>query len=141
MAAAVVGGALAYFFDPVMGNRRRKYAVQRTGRMLRRSVRGLSKAGRKMSGDISGRRQAIMHAGDARETLDDATLAHKVESVLFRNPHVPKGRININAEHGVVVLRGELEHSGDIRGIEQSVRGIEGVQQVRSLLHLAGDRS
>ncbi len=36
---------------------------------------------------------------------DDATLAQKVMTELFRDPHVPKGAINVNAENGVVLLR------------------------------------
>jgi osmotically-inducible protein OsmY len=112
-------------------------AVQRTDRLVRRTLGGLGKAGRKMGSNISGKRQALMHARDAHEPLDDATLAHKVESVLFRDPHVPKGRININAEHGVVVLRGEVEEPSDLRDIERSVKDIAGVHEVRSLLHLA----
>lgn len=137
LAAAAIGGALVYLFDPVMGNRRRKMAGQRTGRLLRRTFRALDKTGRKLGGDISGKRQALLHGHDAHEQLDDATLAHKVESVLFRDPHVPKGRININAEHGVVVLRGEVEQPNDLHNIERTVKDIAGVHEVRSLLHLA----
>jgi osmotically-inducible protein OsmY len=92
-----------------------------------------------MGGDIADKRQAMRHSHDAHEPLDDATLAHKVESVLFRDPHVPKGRININAEHGVVVLRGEVEQPNELRDIERTVKDIDGVQGVRSLLHVANN--
>jgi osmotically-inducible protein OsmY len=68
--------------------------------------------------------------------LDDATLAHKVETELFRDPDVPKGKININAEDGVVVLRGQVPHPEDIDKIEQKVRHIPGVHGVENLLHL-----
>jgi osmotically-inducible protein OsmY len=40
---------------------------------------------------------------------DDATLAQKVMTELFRDPHVPKDAINVNAESGVVLLCGEIE--------------------------------
>ncbi len=40
---------------------------------------------------------------------DDVTLARKVESEIFRDADVPKGQINVNAENGVIVLRGEVE--------------------------------
>ena len=137
LTAAALGGAVAYFLDPEMGNRRRKMALQRTAHLVRRSARGLGKSGTKLGGDITGKRQALMHSRDAHEPFDDATLAHKVESVLFRDPHIAKGRININAEHGVVVLRGEVEQPSDMRDIERAVKDIDGVHEVRSLLHLA----
>src|SRR5919197_60335 len=40
---------------------------------------------------------------------DDVTLARKVESEIFRDAEVPKGKINVNAERGKVVLRGEVD--------------------------------
>ncbi|HEY8694494.1 MAG TPA: BON domain-containing protein [Chloroflexota bacterium] len=140
LAAAAFGGALVYFLDPVIGNRRRKLALQRAAGALRRWTRSLGRTGRKMGDDISGKRQALIHGHDSREPMDDATLAHKVESVLFRDPQVPKGRININAEHGVVVLRGEVEQPSEMRDIERTVRDIAGVHEVRSLLHLASSQ-
>lgn len=138
LAAAVVGGCLVYFLDPIMGRRRRKQAVQRAGHVARRSLRGLGRAGRKMGADVAGKRAAMMHGRDGHEPLDDATLAHKVESILYRDPNIPKGRININAEHGVVYLRGELQRDSEMRDIENAVRHIDGVTDVRSLLHIAG---
>jgi osmotically-inducible protein OsmY len=40
---------------------------------------------------------------------DDATLARMVMTEVFRDPHVPKGAINVNVENGVGLLRGEIE--------------------------------
>ncbi len=114
LAAFAAGAALMYLLDPDLGNRRRKMTMQ-----------------------MAGRREALLHAGhNTGEPLDDATLAHKVESILFRDPDVPKGSINVNAEHGVVVLRGEVRTPDDIRDIERRVSHIEGVNEVRNLLHL-----
>ncbi len=73
-----------------------------------------------------------------REPLDDAGLAHKVESVLFRDRHVPKGEISINAELGAVFLRGQVESAELIDDLVESVRKIHGVDEVVNLLHLPG---
>jgi osmotically-inducible protein OsmY len=73
-----------------------------------------------------------------REPLDDAGLAHKVESVLFRDTHVPKGEISINAERGTVFLRGQVESPELIDELTKSVRKIVGVSEVVNLLHLPG---
>ena len=58
---------------------------------------------------------------------DDATLKDKVESELFRDEHEVKGAININAQEGVVQLR----------GVEKTEK-IQGVREVESLLHTPG---
>jgi osmotically-inducible protein OsmY len=68
----------------------------------------------------------------------DAVLAHKVESELFQAVDIESGRINVNAENGVVVLRGALERPEQIKEVEAAVRAIEGVGEVDSLLHLQG---
>ena len=43
---------------------------------------------------------------------DDATLKAKVESELFRSEHEVKGAVDVNAQEGVVQLRGELPSQG-----------------------------
>jgi osmotically-inducible protein OsmY len=73
----------------------------------------------------------------ARE-LDDVTLAHKVESVVFRDARRPKGQISINAEQGAVFLRGQVESPELIDDLEQAVRAVAGVRSVENLLHLPG---
>lgn len=72
------------------------------------------------------------------EPLDDAGLAHKVESILFRDTRVPKGRISVNAERGAVYLRGELETVELIDDVASATERISGVRQVVNLLHLSG---
>ena len=37
------------------------------------------------------------------------TLARKVESEIFRAADAPKGAVSVNAENGVVFLRGEVD--------------------------------
>src|SRR6476469_10039280 len=41
--------------------------------------------------------------------LDDATITHKVETTLFRDRSVEKGKIDVNTADGVVWLRGEAK--------------------------------
>jgi osmotically-inducible protein OsmY len=66
------------------------------------------------------------------------TITHKVESALFRRARVPKAQIDINAEEGVVFLRGVVERAEDIAHFEEVARGLGGVRGVENLLHLAG---
>jgi osmotically-inducible protein OsmY len=73
-----------------------------------------------------------------REPLDEVTLAHKVESELYRRARVPKGQISINAEDGVVFLRGVIDRQEDIERIGAAARQIAGVREVENLIHLPG---
>lgn len=69
---------------------------------------------------------------------DDATLKDKVESELFRDEHEVKGSISVNAQQGVVQLRGELPSQDLIDALVTRTRQIHGVKDVESLLHLPG---
>ena len=69
---------------------------------------------------------------------DDATLKDKVESELFRDEHEVKGAININAQEGVVQLRGEVPSQDLIDVLVERTEKIQGVREVESLLHTPG---
>jgi osmotically-inducible protein OsmY len=69
---------------------------------------------------------------------DDATLKDKVESELFRDEHEVKGSISVNAQEGVVQLRGELPSQDLIDALVNRTKQIHGVREVESLLHLTG---
>ena len=81
---------------------------------------------------------AARHANDPREPADDTTLAHKVESEIFRDAGAPKGTVNVNAEHGIVFLRGYAESQPWIDRLVARTECVEGVAGVRNLLHVAG---
>ncbi len=69
---------------------------------------------------------------------DDATLKDKVESELFRDEHEVKGSISVNAQEGVVQLRGQLPSQDLIDALVVRTKQIHGVKDVESLLHLPG---
>ena len=72
------------------------------------------------------------------EVVDDETLRQRVESQLFRDRHIPKGDLNISCEHGMVILRGELDSPLEIVQLEERVRRIHSVRGVQNLLHPHG---
>jgi osmotically-inducible protein OsmY len=51
---------------------------------------------------------------------------------------VPKGQINVNAENGKVVLRGEVSQPELIKDLEERARSVQGVQEVENLLRTPG---
>jgi len=71
------------------------------------------------------------------DELGDAGLARKVESEIFRPADAPKGRVDVNAENGVVFLRGEVDREW-IDRLGGEAEHVTGVKAVRNLLHAPG---
>jgi osmotically-inducible protein OsmY len=69
---------------------------------------------------------------------DDATLKDKVESELYRDEHEVKGAINVNAQEGIVQLRGQLPSQDLIDALVERTQKIQGVRDVENLLHTPG---
>ena len=136
---AAMGAALAYFFDPETGNRRRSMTRDRVLAFFRRTGHQAGRAGQAAKSQAYGVTQKALHLKDrTKEEPDDATLAHKVETELFRDADVPKGDINVNAENGVVYLRGQVADEGLAETLGKSARKIQGVREVENLLHTPG---
>jgi osmotically-inducible protein OsmY len=135
---AAVGAALAWFFDPQNGRRRRHTARDRVFAFFRRKAREAEHAGRGVAAKAHGVKQKAAHLHDEPKEYDDATLAQKVETELFRPADVPKGNINVNVENGVVVLRGEVDSWEMVDRLVEQARKTQGVRDVENLLHLPG---
>jgi len=128
-----LGAALSYFFDPDNGKRRRKVAVDRLAALFRRH--GGRIAGGTMAKGHALKQKATHVREEPKPQPDDVTLARKVETEIFREPEVPKGKINVNAENGKIVLRGEVDSAEMIEELVDKARKVQGVQDVESLLH------
>ena len=136
---AAAGAAVTYFFDPNQGRRRRAMARDRGAATVRAASRRLERLGRRGTAEVYGLTQKVTHLREEpKPQPDDTTLARKVETEIFRDPEVPKGKINVNAVDGVVELRGEADRPEMIRELEERVRAVQGVRDVRNLLHLPG---
>jgi osmotically-inducible protein OsmY len=133
---AALGAALAYFFDPENGKRRRKVTIDRIAGLVRRHGRRL---GRGVASEAYGLKQKATHLKEEpKPQPDDVTLARKVETEIFRGPEVPKGKINVNAENGIVVLRGEADTPEMIEDLARRASEVQGVREVENLLHVPG---
>jgi hypothetical protein len=138
LVAGAAGAAAAFFLDPVSGKRRRHVAKDWIAARGRGVARRSGQAGRFVGAKAYGTVQSVRHRRDAGVPENDQVLAHKVESELFQSIDIPTGRINVNAENGVVVLRGQVDRPDDVERIEQAVRSIQGVSVVENLLHTPG---
>lgn len=67
-----------------------------------------------------------------------ADLVQRVETEVFADPAIPKGEINLNAEFGRIVVRGEVTDEKIISYIVQRIWSVPGVDDVVSYLHPAG---
>jgi hypothetical protein len=136
------GWIAAYFLDPQLGRGRRALARDWLGSRARRALRRGGRARRYASATAYGKTQALLHRHETpKPAPDDATLAHKVETIIFRDADVPKGQISVNAEDGVVWLRGEVPDQTMLDTLVARTREIVGVRRVESLLHLPGQQA
>jgi BON domain len=135
--ALTAGVVLEFFFDPRSGRRRRHLARDRATAAFRRRARRVDRHTHYEAGKVVGLTHKLTHRNHLAPELDDVSLVRKVESELFRDRTIPKGQISINADRGIVVLRGQLEDQELIRRIENDVRTVAGVQDVENLLHPA----
>jgi osmotically-inducible protein OsmY len=129
---SAIGAALYYLFDPAKGAERRKVVMAKAGGLF---------GGGNSAGESTATASLGGSADDAaKEEPNDATLARKVETEIFRDQNVPKGQINVNAEDGVVYLRGEVAPDL-IAELGQRAREVQGVLGVENLLHVAGEEA
>lgn len=112
---AALGAALAYLFDPQNGRNRRKALVKRLAAFAAR--RGTGPATRP----------------------DDVTLARRVQAEILRDADVPQGSVDVDAENGKVVLRGEVGSAEMIDDLVGKARKVQGVEEVENLLHAASE--
>jgi osmotically-inducible protein OsmY len=133
LGSALAGWVAGLLFD----RRRRRLLTNRAGGFVRHQARAARRAGHGAKSWAYGHAKKAAHLREQpKPQPDDATLAQKVESEVFRAAGVPKGTINVNAEHGVVFLRGELERPELIEALIRQTRKVQGVRDVRNLLHL-----
>jgi osmotically-inducible protein OsmY len=140
LGAFTLGAIVEYFvFDRRHATRRRHIARERGMAIVRRRSRAAVRRAKYLEGVAEGVAHRATHAvpgrNGQREALDDVSLARKVESVAFREARVSKAHVSVNAEKGVVYLRGRLESEREIDDLVRAAAAVEGVARVESMLH------
>ena len=136
--AGATGAAAVFFLDPVSGKRRRHVARDWVAARFREAGTRAHRVSRAAGAEAYGTWRSATHVREAGLPENDATLAHKVESEVFRGFEVPSGRVNVNAEFGVVTLRGTVDRVNQIEELERRTRQVNGVRDVYNLVHLSG---
>jgi osmotically-inducible protein OsmY len=139
LAGAAVGAAAAYFLDPQGGARRRNETRDKAISKVRHGAQDAAGTAKQAADKARGGVHAVTPAMPGKgETPDDVTLARKVETEIFRSADAPKGAVSVNAENGVVFLRGIVEQREWIDRLGDEAGKVDGVKEVRNLLHLPG---
>ena len=137
--ATATGAAVAYIFDPQRGRARRAQLADQATATVRHATRAAEHAVRTVTSTAEGKLEALTQGGSRVAPNDDVTLRDRAESILFRDPKVPKGSINLSAERGILVLRGEVPNARMRNKLEREAEKIEGAWGVQNLLHLPGE--
>jgi hypothetical protein len=139
LGAGLTGAALAYLFDPQSGRRRRHVLRDRALSVGRRGARRTARRVEYAAGTAIGRgKGAVADIASREREYDDATLARKVESEIFRPADAPKGSVSVNVQYGVVELRGAVEPSEQAERLGAAAAAVDGVKRVENLLHTPG---
>jgi osmotically-inducible protein OsmY len=139
LAGAAVGAAAAYFLDPQGGAQRRKQTRDQAVAKAKHGAQDAAATAKHAAETARGKVHEVAPSMPGRgEAPDDVTLARKVETEIFRSADAPKGAVSVNAENGVVFLRGVVEDRDWIERLGSEAKQVDGVKEVRNLLHLPG---
>jgi len=88
----------------------------------------------------SNKMKGVAHAvtPHQHEEMDDATLADRVRSEIFRPADAPKGSVSVDVQAGIAYLRGEVADHAWIERLGKDARKVEGINGVKNLLHAPG---
>ena len=139
---AAAGAAAVWFLDPHSGASRRSIAANKAGKYAREAQEEAARRADYAAGVAKGVVKEATSGngdGDAGERLNDPALARKVESEIFRAADAPKGDVVVNAEDGVIYLRGQVEDPALGERLAEEAGKVDGVRTVESLLHAPGE--
>jgi hypothetical protein len=111
--------------------------LQQAGGVVGHTARISERVGRRVLRDGYGLVRRARHTGqESKPSMDDVTLARKVETEIFRTSRAAKSTVNVNVVDGVVWLRGEVRRADQIRSLERKAESVPEVRSVENLLHL-----
>jgi hypothetical protein len=137
--AGAAGAFVAFVTDPQRGRARRAQLADQGAATIRHAARAVERTVHALTSTAEGKIEALTRGGSRVAATDDVTLRDRAESILFRDPKVPKGTINVSAERGTLVLRGEVPNVRMRNKLAREAEKVEGAWGVRNLLHLPGE--
>jgi gas vesicle protein len=133
---AAVGAAAAYLLDPVGGTGRRSRLRDQTGALIRRGEERADDLSRHATNVVQGKAREMTTAPE--RSMEDATIEARIRSEVLGRRDLDASSVVVNVEDGVAVLRGEVSGPDAIAGIADRTKAVQGVREVRNLLHVPG---
>jgi osmotically-inducible protein OsmY len=133
---AATGAAAAHFLDPDSGRKRRNQARDQATSKASTAASAVSSQAHSAAATVKGAASTITPT--RHEAMDDATLADRVRSEIFRPADAPKGSVSVDVQARVVYLRGEVTDQAWIDRLGDEARKVEGIDGVKNLLHAPG---
>jgi len=130
------GAAAAHFLDPDSGRKRRNLARDQAASKASSAASVVSTQAHSAAGTVKGAAHAV--TPHRHEEMDDARLADRVRSEIFRAADAPKGSVSVDVQAGVVYLRGEVDNRDWIDRLGKDARKVQGIDAVKNLLHAPG---
>lgn len=135
----LLGAALAFFFDPRGGTRRRHTFRDRVGGALRHAGALLRRKAALVAGHARGagaKARAVVVRPQA--DVDDATVRQRILSDALRDVGASTRDIEVEVHGGVATLRGSVWSQTLADDLVARVRGVPGVRAVEPALTVAG---
>ena len=136
LTAAGIGAAVAYFADPDNGRSRRVRTKDQLEAKLRRKQRETEQLARHAENVAAGQAARAQGAGEPTP-VDDTDVVHAAKQALSALGF-PTSDVTVDVVEGTAALRGEVATEEQKTQVEQAVRGVPGVRQIESWLHLPG---
>jgi len=133
---AAAGAAAAHFLDPDSGRKRRNEARAQASSTATTAASAVQTQAQHAAGTVKGVAHTVTPS--RHEPMDDATLADRVRSEIFRPADAPKGSVSVDVQAGVAYLRGEVADRSWIERLATETRKVEGITGVKNLLHTPG---
>jgi len=130
------GAAAAHFLDPDSGRKRRNLARDQAASKASSAASAVSTQAHYAAGTVKGAAHAV--TPHRHEEIDDATLADRVRSEIFRAADAPKGSVSVDVQAGVAYLRGEVDSRDWIDRLGKDAHKVQGIDGVKNLLHVPG---
>jgi hyperosmotically inducible protein len=80
--------------------------------------------------------QTSEEARQARQTINDVTIVSEIRARLARDRPFNYARVDVDADRGIVALRGVVSSAEQRERAEELGRTVEGVRQINNLLRV-----
>jgi len=136
--AGLSGAAAMWLFDPDRGSQRRNQLKDQVRSRVNRSKREVSGKVHQQQTQLANAVHRLNHRGQS-EPADDQVLVDRIKSEVLGRERYAGLDVLVEANHGVVVLRGQLTDPVDRIDLERDVLAMVGVVALENLLHAQGE--